>query len=133
MTIKEKLKMVRDFEAQALKLSKEAIGDIVDRLSQPIEMEGVKQVNASPKCVLVSFKSFAENNWNFSADYYISENQAKTIKEKIQKMNSLDDVFHFIFKVLEDGYIIPGAHKNNRILINPAVRKELKEIKEALI
>ena len=66
MTIKEKLKMVRDFEAQALMLSKEAIEDIVDKLSQPIEMHGVKQINSSPKCVLVSFKSFAENNWNFS-------------------------------------------------------------------
>ena len=133
MTIKEKFKMVRDFEAQALKLSKEAIIDIVEKLSQPIEMHGVKQVNSSPKCVLVSFKTFTENSWNFSADYYISENQAKTIKEKIQKMNSLDDVFRFISRVLEDGYIIPGSNKNNRILINPAVRKELEEIKEALI
>ena len=133
MTIKEKLKAVRDFETQALMLSKEAIGDIVDKLSRPIEMEGVKQVNLSPKCVLVSFKTFAENSWNFSADYYISEKQTETIKEKIQKMNSLEDVFRFISKVLEDGYIVLGTNKNNRIAINPAVRKELEEIKEALI
>ena len=133
MTIKEKLKAVRDFETQALMLSKEAIGDIVDKLSRPIEMEGVKQVNLSPKCVLVSFKTFAENSWNFSADYYISEKQTETIKEKIQKMNSLEDVFRFISKVLEDGYVILGANKNNRIALNPAIRKELEEIKEALI
>lgn len=133
MTIKEKLKMVRDFEAQALILSKEAIGDIVDKLSRPIEMDGVKQVNSSPKCVLVSFKTFTGNNWNLSANYYISESQTGKLKEKIKRMTSLQDVFLFVSKVLEDGYFYFGTCKTDKVLINPVVRKELEEIKEALV
>ena len=131
-TLKEKLREVKDYEEKALALSKEAINDIIEKLSQPIEMEGVKRISSSPNCVIVPISCVMENKFNLSACYYISKGQTEKLKEKIEKMTSLQDVFLFISKTLEDGYFYGSCSKTDKRFINPAVRKELEDIKEAL-
>ena len=131
--MEEKIKKAKELERMSLALAKEIIQDIITQLSKPIEMEGVKRIGSSPRCVSVLFSQVMANKFNLSAEYYISEAQLTRLIERIQKMDTVTEVSQFINETLSNGFIsCKCGDSKYRLSINPAVRAELERISEAL-
>lgn len=117
----------------SLELAKEIIGDIVERLSKPLEMTGVKRISQSPNCVSVPLSQIMNNKFNLSAEYYITDAQLSKIKAKIQNMTTVSQVKQFIDESLTNGYITGRAGESKyKLSLNPAVTSELQEIANQL-
>ena len=131
--MKEKIQRAKELEQMSLELAKEIIGDIVERLSKPVEMAGVKRISHSPNCVSVPLSQIMNNKFNLSAEYYISDAQLSKIKTKIQNMTTVSQVKQFIDESLANGYITGRAGETKyKLSLNPAVTSELQEIAQAL-
>ena len=131
--MKEKIQKAKELERLSLELAKEIIEDVIERLSKPIEMEGVHRISRSPNCVSVPLSQIMNNKFNLSVEYYISDAQVSKIKSRIQNMTTVSQVKQFIDESLTNGYITGRAGESKyKLSLNPAVTSELQEIANQL-
>lgn len=129
MSIKQMCKSVSIYETALNELRKGIVEEIAERLSS-VEMPNVKRYSSSPLIVIVKASTLFENNWNMSADYYISEAQTKVLIEKIKNKALISDIAKFINEVIEKGYVkVTSSYK---MYINNSVKAELISIAEEL-
>ena len=129
MSIKQMCKSVSIYETALNELRKGIIEEIAERLSQ-VDLPDVKRISSSPRIVIVKASTLFANNWNMSAEYYISESQTKVLIEKIRNKVLISDIVKFINEVIANGYI--RIDSRNKMFINNAVKAELISIAEEL-
>lgn len=129
MSIKQMCKSVSIYETALNELRKGIVEEIAERLSQ-VDMPDIQRVSSSPLIVIVKASTVFSNSWNMSAEYYISESQARVLIEKIRNKVLISDIAKFINEVITNGYI--KVDSRNKMFINTAVKAELISIAEEL-
>ena len=124
MDISKQVKSIRKREEALTAQIKELIMNIVNSLDNA-NLPDVKKVpNTSVCCCTVSLSTVAQYG-KLSPEFYITEYQKEAIAQKLNNINSLKQLSHFVNEAVENGFIMRGTEK---IHLNPAMIENIKEL-----
>ena len=123
--MKDLIKEAKNHEL-AIERIKQMVADKINKRLMKVELPNVQKISSSPRIVIVKASTVFENNFNLSAEYYITETQAEALIRQINNKTTISAIRKLITEVVESGFI--RLSSENKMFINSALKTELIEI-----